>query len=249
MIKKIDELQKHKILEAAKTWFRDTISTNHANNTKKLVDISNFSINPFLTVYIANFLTGNSKPESIATALLYPRVLGTSITTSFGQNMQSFISVLKDAAATGSITSGMDIEFIDQVDGEKKYCQMKAGPQTINKDDVETIAGHFKSALNLARTNGIKVTRDNFIVGVIYGTPDELNSHYKRITKDYDYEVIVGEEFWYRLTGDKSFYYELIQAVGTVATEADYSEELKSIISILSKEDLVIKLGNLNNHE
>ena len=33
------------------------------------------------------------------------------------------------------------------IDGEKKYCQLKSGPDTINKDDVETIAGHFKSVI------------------------------------------------------------------------------------------------------
>ena len=57
--------------------------------------------------------------------------------------MQGFISAIQNAV--GSTTSGMDIEFTDQTDGRKKYCQLKAGPNTINADDVETIAGHFQS--------------------------------------------------------------------------------------------------------
>ena len=84
--------QKQKILDAAKQWFRERIAQNHIKNTEKLVDPKQFNINPFLTVYFANFLTGNSNSESIAKALLFPRVLGTSINTSFGQNMQGFIS-------------------------------------------------------------------------------------------------------------------------------------------------------------
>lgn len=239
----MDKDQKQLILEAAKTWFRNVIMPRHKENTEKLVNISKFNINPFLTVYLANFLTGNSKPDSLAKVLAYPRVLGTSISTSFGQNIQSFISVLKDAAATGSTTKGMDIEFNDQIDGEKKYCQLKAGPNTINKDDVETIVGHFKGARNLARTNNIKVTEDNFVVGVIYGTKEELSSHYKRITKDYHYEVIVGQEFWHRLTGDENFYFELIQAVGSVAVEADYSEEFQKVIEKLAESDVIKNLA------
>ena len=33
----------------------------------------------------------------------------------------------------------MDIEFEDALDGSHKYCQLKAGPNTINKDDVEKL--------------------------------------------------------------------------------------------------------------
>jgi hypothetical protein len=39
----------------------------------------------------------------------------------------------------GSVVHGIDIEFIDAIDGRKKYCQLKSGPSTINKDDVVTI--------------------------------------------------------------------------------------------------------------
>lgn len=234
--------QKQDILDAAKVWFRETIAPNHIKNTEKLIDPKEFNINPFLSTYLANFLTGNSEPESIAKALLYPRVLGTSITTSFGTNMQSFVGVVQDVV--GSSTSGVDIEFIDQLDGHKKYCQLKAGPNTINKDDVETIAGHFKSVRNLARTNHLRIPNDDMIVGVLYGEPQELNSHYKRITSQYDYEVVVGQKFWHRLTGDENFYYELGAAVGSVAVEADFSQELERVIRDLAATDTVRKLSN-----
>ena len=90
-------INKAEILKKAKIWFSETIAKNHIKNTEKLTNPSEFIINPFLTVYLANFLTGNSKPESIAQALLLPRVLGTSITTSFGTNIQTFTSDVLDA--------------------------------------------------------------------------------------------------------------------------------------------------------
>lgn len=234
--------QKQKILDAAKSWFRQTIAANHIKNTEKLKNPKEFNINPFLTVYLAKFLTGNARPESIAKALLYPRVLGTSINTSFGTNMQSFIQVIQDAV--GSTASGMDIEFIDQLDGRKKYCQLKAGPNTINKDDVETIAGHFKAVRNLSRTNNLRIPNDDMIVGVLYGEAHELSGHYKRITAEYDYEVVIGQDFWHRLTGDQGFYHELIAAVGSVAVEADFSQELEKVVQHLAASEAVQKLSN-----
>lgn len=228
----MNQKEKEKILKKAKIWFKKSITENHIKNAKKLGDASKFDINPFLTVYLSSFLTGNTKPKSIAKALLYPRILGTSITTSFGTNIQKFTSEV--LSSFGSTTSGIDIEFKDQVSGEKIYCQLKSGPNTINKDDVETIAGHFTGVINLGKTNNLRITHDDMIVGVIYGDTDSLNSHYQRITKDYHYPVFIGQEFWYRLTGDKDFYSDLINVIGEVAIEADFSKELEEIIEKLS---------------
>lgn len=233
-------IDKQDILEKSKQWFRDTIATNHIRNTEKLVSPDEFNINPFLAIYLANFLTGNSSPESIARVLLLPRVLGTSITTSFGQNIQSFTNIL--LAAFGSTTSGIDIEFVDQVDGHKKYCQLKLGPNTINKDDVETIAGHFKGVINLARTNNIRIAHDDMIVGIIYGTQEDLSSHYRRITNQYHYPVVTGKDFWHRLTGDEDFYSDLLEAIGSVAIEADFSADFERVVKELAATDEIQNL-------
>lgn len=229
----LDEKEKNQILEKAKKFFRDTIAESHKKNTEKLVKLSEFKINPFLITYLSNYLTGNNEPISIAKALIYPRVLGTSINTSFGSRIQEFChSVLEGFAST---TSGIDIEFIDTTNGRRKYCQIKAGPNTINKDDVETIAEHFKGVKNLARTNGLKLQFDDLIVGVLYGNKNQLSAHYKRIENDYQYNVIIGQEFWYRLTGDESFYGDLINAFGQVAEEADSTKLLNDTIKSLAE--------------
>ena len=235
------EAEKENILNNAKQWFRSSIANNHINNTQKLSNIKEFNINPFLITYLSNFLEGDNNPKSIAKALIYPRVLGTSINTSFGTQVQKFTSTVLSSFA--STTSGIDIEFIDQKDGEKKYCQLKSGPNTINKDDVETIAGHFKSVINLARTNNQKLGFQNLIVGVIYGEEQELSSHYKRITNDYHYDVIVGEDFWYRLTGDKDFYTDLIKSISEVAVEANYQKELEDVVNQLSESPYIQELS------
>ena len=98
-----------------------------------------------------------------AKALIYPRSFGTSLVTSFGNFMQTLCNELKQSYP--STTTGMDIEFDDTVDGRYKYCQLKAGPNTINKDDVTTVKDHFRNAINLARTNGQAIASMDCVVG------------------------------------------------------------------------------------
>jgi len=224
---------KKAILIKAQQWFSESIATNHIKNTEKLAEPSNFKINPFLVYYLANFLTGNSDKKSLAKALIYPRVLGTSITTTFGNHIQKFASSVLDSF--GSTTSGIDIEFIDQIDGKKKYCQMKSGPDTINKDDVVTISDHLKKVISLARTNNQSIGYDQLIVGVVYGERSELNSFYKILESKHHHPIHVGVDFWQRLTGDKNFYKDLAVAIGEVAVKSDYSKELEQVIQALAK--------------
>lgn len=208
--------QKEQIINEGKEYFRKNIIPSHLKNLSSL-KLKSFKINPFLVNYLAAFLCGNTSPESLAKALVYPRILGTSINTSFGQNIQIFISGLAHIVGGASAIDGIDIEFVDALDGRKKYCQCKAGPQTINKDDVGTILGHFKHMHNKARLDHLSVQIDDMIVGVLYGETYELSGNYKTINSHYP--VFCGAEFWQRLTGDKNFYYELAKAFGEVVDE------------------------------
>ncbi|MDE6771587.1 MAG: restriction endonuclease, partial [Muribaculaceae bacterium] len=72
----MNDLQKQAIIENGKRFFREIIIPNHLNSLKKL-RLKDFNINPFLINYLAAFLCGNTEPESLAKALVYPRVLGT----------------------------------------------------------------------------------------------------------------------------------------------------------------------------
>lgn len=72
------------------------------------------------------------------------------------------------------------------------------------------------------------------IVGVLYGTSNELSGHYKKINKDFP--VFVGKEFWHRLTGHENFYLELSNAIGEVALEVDGRKHLQDAIDSLALE-------------
>lgn len=226
------EAEKREILAKARDFFREKIVNNHKRNTEKLGKLSAFQPNPFLEKYLANFTFGNCDAPSVAKALIYPRVLGTSITTTFGTQMQAFC---KDVlAGFASTTTGIDIEFVDQIDGRRKYCQIKAGPNCINKDDITTILHHFDAIRRLARTNGLREFNADIdcIVGVFYGTRDDLSTMYRTI--DRSHPVYVGKDFWHHLTGDPNFYDELINEIASIATEVDGTELLNNVISQLS---------------
>jgi len=229
----MEERQRLILLNKAKEIFKNEIVEAHITiGCKKASQLKNYNVNPFLFKYLANFLKGNDNARSIAEALVLPRVLGSSINTSFGMRIQKLISELFEGF--GSTTPGIDIEFIDAIDGRKKYCQLKSGPNTINFDDVKTIFDHFSGIINIARTNNLNIGVNDMIVGVIYGETSELSSHYKRINEKYP--VLVGKDFWHRLTGKEDFYFDLINAVGEVALEVDGTKILNQTIEALSKE-------------
>ena len=183
------EEQKQAIIESGKNSFRKVIIPAHLKNLNKLT-LKDFDINPFLVNYLAAFLCGDTSSESLAKALLYPRVLGTSINTTFGSSIQSFITDLRQITSSGSAIPGIDIEFVDAIDGIRKYCQCKAGPKTINHDDVDTILTHFKKFKGIAKQNKLRVTDDDLIVGVLYGDPKKLCASYKTIATTYPVSLL-----------------------------------------------------------
>lgn len=230
----MDDVTKQELMRESLDFFRDTLVENSRTNISKLAKLPAHDLNPFLVRYRAAALRGEVTPRSVAESLVYPRALGTSINTSFGMLMQRYVrEVLGDVL--GSTTSGMDIEFIDALDGRRKYCQLKGGPRTINKDDVPTILGHFRSAMNLAIANGVPVQVTDFVVGVIYGTEDSLSQFYRDIRNE-NYPVLVGADFWEHLTGDPLFYTDLARILEELADACDIDSLIETTVMKLASE-------------
>lgn len=227
------DIEKENILRQISSFFDEQVVENHIKNTEKLVDIRKINFNPFLVSYLARFAFGDASPRSIAKAILYPRVLGTSISTSFGSAIQKLSSqVLKGFAST---TSGIDIEYKDSLNNRHIYCQLKSGPETINKDDVKTICDHFKDLGRLAKTNGSNDLNPltDCVVGILYGSREDLSANYKRIESE-GYTVKIGQEFWESFTGDKNFYDDLIKTITNISSNR-IDNVLKDTIEKLAK--------------
>ncbi len=225
-------MTEQELIRSIVDYFEKNIFKNHiASSLKKNAQLKSYSINPIVVKYLSKVLEDDYTAKGVAKALFYPRVLGTSLNTSFGTRVQNMFVDLE--LASGSLIKGMDIEFVDKIDGRKKWCQLKSGPNTINSGDVKPLLGKFIKTINLARTNKAfkNVNNTDFIVGVLYGEPEELSMHYKTIDKSHP--VIIGKELWHRITGYVDFYKGL-------------EEELhKSIVSLDTKEMIHKGCANL----
>lgn len=234
------------LLQALETWWRTDIYKKHKDNVKKLKNPSAFNINPFLHPYLANFVYGDTTPLSLAKALVLPRAMSTSVTTTFGGKVQKFI-IDNIEHAQGSGIDGIDIEFIDQDNPARPrlYCQVKAGPNTINADDVRTIVDKFTKLRNKARLDGLAMAADSSIVGVIYGTRDELSSSYRKIENTHGYSVHIGEIFWTKLTGDRTFYNKMVEKLHVLSAEVNEEDFMQLIIEQLAETDEILELSRI----
>ena len=73
---------------------------------------------------------------------------------------------------------------------------------------------------------------NDLVLGLLYGTENEKNSFIKKFAKDY--VVYIGETFWYRLTGDRLFYYDLANAMADVAATVDAKTLVEETIGKLA---------------
>ncbi|MFK7749826.1 MAG: PmeII family type II restriction endonuclease [Kordia sp.] len=226
-------MNESKLIEIITGYFKVKIFDNHkVNSIKTHSKLKSYKINPIVVKYLSKILENDFSPIGIAKALYYPRVLGTSINTSFGTRIQNMFVKLN--LAEGSLIKGMDIEFVDKIDGRKKWCQLKSGPNTINSEDVKPLIRKFTTVTNLARTNAMNLNNSDLILGVLYGEEDQLSQHYKKI--DEQFPVIIGKEFWHRITGYPDFYTKLVTNLDTMILNIDTEDFFKEGYMTLAKE-------------
>lgn len=234
-------MTENELLKSITEYFEKNIFKKHIESTiKKNSRLKEYKINPIVVKYLSKVLTDEYSPEGVAKALYYPRVLGTSINTSFGTWIQKMFVDLD--IASGSMIPGMDIEFIDKFDGKRKWCQLKSGPNTINSGDVKPMIEEFSKTIRLARTNSALqgISNNDFIVGVVYGDSDQLSMHYKTINKTYP--VFAGKDFWYRVTGYPEFYDKLVIALHLEISKLEANDFFEEGLKKLTDE---IRISNL----
>lgn len=222
------------IAQYLKSNFSEKLSTK----IKKGYNLKDFNIHPFNIIALSSGIFGEASSINIAKSLIYPRVLGTSITTTFGDRMQQMCVSLLGAQA--SAIPGMDIEFEDKITGKKIIAQMKSGPNTINHGDVKPLTDEMESAYRLLQKNGGK-NMPEFAVCVIYGSLNTLSGHYKKLLStnigaQLGIPIYIGKDFWERLTGDKTFYSELIIIFQEIFEKHNLNEDLNIDIHVLAKE-------------
>lgn len=229
------ERNQEELIKEIVEYFKVYIFENHITasiNTHS--KIKSYNINPIVVKYLSKVLENDYTAIGVAKALFYPRVLGTSINTSFGTRIQNMFVDLK--IAEGSLIKGMDIEFMDRIDNRRKWCQLKSGPNTINSEDVKPLIKKFTDTINLARTNKAfkNINNTDFIVGVLYGEQNELSMHYRVI--DQTHPIVIGKDFWHRVTGFPDFYDGLVQNLQLLIENIDTQDLINLGVEKLARE-------------
>ena len=226
-------MNEKELLKITTEYFKEKVFENHKiSSLKTHSKLKSYKINPIIVKYLSKILEDSFTPLGIAKALYYPRILGTSINTSFGTRIQNMFVELN--LAKGSLIKGMDIEFTDKIDNRQKWCQLKSGPNTINSEDVNPLLKKFSTVTNLARTNSMYLNNSDLILGVLYGDESQLSQHYKEIDKQFP--VIIGKEFWHRLTGFPNFYDKLVSNLDEMILNLDTENFFEEGYTALAKE-------------
>lgn len=222
-------------------WFRTIFIPKQEKNLRKLSYAKNHKINPYLAKYRSIALTGSVSPDGIARALVIGTSLITGLNTSFGTQLQREITNIL-SNVNGSLIPGIDVEYTDHIDSRKKMVQIKAGPTTINEGDVKTIVDHFTKARSIGHTNNVSVDVADQVVGVIYGKDADLNAFYQKI-KAAGYSVLVGDDFWEHMTGEKGLGTRLISVCAGATPSATLNALLEQVINDLASDPAIINLA------
>lgn len=216
------EQQKQEIFDYGKEYFRRTIIPNHKSKFETL-GLNDFKIDFSIIKYLAGSHCKTAETQHLlAMALVYPKVIETSIKTCFEQNNQSFISQLSQIIGETSEINGIDFEYVDAIDGRRKYCLCKSIIDE-EKDLVEILCD-CKKAMHAIDDEDWMNAIDDIVVVVPFGKKEELPEAYNTIATTYT--VLCGAEFWEHLTGYSDFYNRMLAGFCLVLDEEQICRDL-----------------------
>lgn len=97
---------------------------------------------------------------------------------------------------------GIDIEYVDRVDGRHKYAQVIAAPAAFTYADVEAVKNAFAVIKRKERNDRLK----NFFLSdclAVVPWAEKPSNALRRLAEDHP--VLIGADFWMRLTGEDAY--------------------------------------------
>jgi len=229
-----------KRLRRAKAFFEKKLIPASLDKIKECKDPKVFNkTNPFMKLLQAKLMFGDTSQRSLAAALVNLRI-GDSLATIYGEKIQDLCVRVLGAKGFGN---GFDIKFVDAIDGRTKYCQLKSGPVTLSPSAPQAITEKFFDFIKSNRKNKASIPLTDCVVGVTFGEPSMLSSHYKKIEK-YGFPIYVGKDFWHRISGDDGFYVKLQAAFSDAVQKAGVEGVIKAVVDQLCKNPENKKMNN-----
>jgi ribosomal protein S13 len=186
------------------------------------IKFEELSFNPFLLR-----LLGLEAPEDVALFAVSERI-ERSLVTSYGAHIQRIAQIV---AGRGTGVEGADI--CKEKRGRRYYIQVKAGPNTVNKDISSQISTLLQSA---TKRNSGSVA----LLGMTYGHKEKVSSILQRYSQ---IGWLVGREFWEFISDDCDCASKLFELAAEVAREVqkEQKEGGKGLFSVTEKVEEVAR--------
>ena len=209
-------------------YVEESIPEFHRNRIEKLKKLELKAVlkrkNPYL-FKVKNIITAADFVETILDAYL-----SSQEETLFGGFLEGLAVYVCQYVYGGNKSSaeGIDLEF--EKDGTKYIVSIKSGPHWGNSSQVKRMKDNFRKAKKILGTNTASSPNVVAVNGCCYGrdnTPDKG-----------EYLKLCGQRFWSFISGNETFYTEIIDPLGHKAKEKNeqFLEEYAKVVNKFSLE-------------
>jgi len=180
--------------------------------------------NPYL-FRARNFSGASDLVEAIMNAFL-----SSSEEEIFGAFLEELAIFISEQTCGGrkSTATGLDLEF--DREGTRYLVAIKSGPNWGNSSQYAKLEDNFKKAVAVQRQSH-RVAHVQPVLGICYGKSPAF-------TDKGTYWKIIGQRFWYFLSGDENLYVDIVEPIGYEAERrnADFEDRRAEIQKRLTAE-------------
>ncbi|MBZ0198599.1 MAG: TdeIII family type II restriction endonuclease, partial [Ignavibacteriaceae bacterium] len=173
--------------------------------------LENLLINPFLVKAF-----GFDDHKEVVTFYFYQKITR-SIVTSWGFTVEG---LLLCSGAEHSDIEGFDMKV--KRNGKNYQLQIKSSPNTMSIEQVRQLNTHIKNIKN-------KLTNIP-ILGMTYGTEEQINSQIQSTLIDYPKSTMIGKELWDFIAGEIGYCDKLLNLIDDIMKEepTKFSDEIEN---------------------
>ncbi|MGD0342985.1 MAG: TdeIII family type II restriction endonuclease [Bacteroidales bacterium] len=178
--------------------------------------LENLLINPFLVKAF-----GFDDHREVVTFYFYQKITR-SIVTSWGFTIQG---LLLCSGAENSELDGFDLQV--KRDDKTYQLQIKSSPNTMSIEQVRQLNTHIKN---------IKDKISNIpILGMTYGTKEQINSQIQSTLINYPNSVLIGKELWDFIADENGYCHKVLNLIDEIMKEepTKFSDELENKRNLL----------------
>ena len=214
-------------LQAVEEYVNENISAFHEG---RLSSVKGLSLRKLLDKNPYLFRAKNLLTASELVASWLEAFLSSSEEEHFGQFLEGLAVFVAEQTAGGhkSIAKGVDLEFPRE--GTYYVVSIKSGTKWGNASQWNDLAQDLRDAVIRARQN-VRSGSIQPVLGICYGKTRTVHMRRRGFLK------VVGQNFWYLISGSKELYTEIVEPIGYRAKEHNdsYSGAKAAQINRLTK--------------